>query len=805
MIKQIVYSTILVSLISFSEQLLGQSFTNVAQSMSIQTSLNTIDNYGASVSFYDFNQDGLDDLTFAAENDSILFYRNTGSGFEKVNLGIYGDGQVKQVLWVDVDNDFDFDLFISTYNGTPRLLVNDGNFSFSDNSVQAGLPSISTENYGASFADFNNDGFLDFYLANYNYGYTQNEEIRLNRLFKNNGDGSFSNITLTAGVGDSIKTSFQGLWFDYNRDGWIDLYVINDRYPFENTLFKNNGDETFTDITDGTGLEFPGGNPMTATIDDFNNDGYPDIYLTNIGNGNPTQHFVNNGDGTFTEQSQILGTQIDIFSWGAVWIDYDNDTWQDLYVASGHPFNLFAQEESKFFKNQDGQYFTSNNNSFQSTLVGKSHSVAKGDINNDGFYDIVSYNDEMADPFLWLNSGFSNNFVKLTLEGTSSNYNAIGANIQVFANGSMYSKSIYNVENYISQNSQHIIFGLGEAQIIDSIKVIYPSGLIDRYYNVQANTHHYLSEGETTASQIEIIGDSVFCDNSEVTLNIDTQNPLIWNQGSDSTHITTNSSGNYFALIQEQGFSYYSDTLSINFSQMPEIIEDITNVSCTNLSDGSAELFINSTINNSEYWINWSNGDLGNTIENVSSGTYYYYYSDIFGCADTASVEIGNPSQIFAIYDIQDETFGMDGKIDLVAFGGLPPYTFYIDGIQSEPPFEDLNSGSYLVEIIDDIGCIYDSLINVSSILGTTEQNGENISVSPNPFKGRSIKIHLPNSLDKLELALYNTLGKTVFAESYSDLNKGIKQISIPELPSGIYHLKISSPKHTKNYKLLKQ
>lgn len=804
MMKSFTQLLVLFLLVCFAKLVTCQTFTDVAQTLSIDANLSTLDNYGASVSFYDFNQDGLDDLTFAVENDSILFYENTGADFERFYLPIYGNGQVKQVAWVDIDNDHDLDLFISVYNGTPRLLINDGNFNFTDNSVQAGLPTVSTENYGVSFADFNNDSYLDFYLANYNYGYSESDHTRLNRLYKNNGDGTFDNITLSAGVGDSIKTSFQGLWFDYDRDGWIDLFVINDRYPFENTLFKNNGNETFTDVTAGSGLGFPGGNPMTITIDDFNNDGFPDIYTTNIGNGDVTQHFVNNGDGTFSEHSQALGTQINEYTWGAVWIDYDNDTWEDLYVATGHPSSFFPQVESKFFKNHNGQYFTFQNNFFQGNMTGASYSVAKGDLNNDGFYDIISYNDDLEDPYLWLNSGGTNNYIKLTLEGTTSNYNAIGAQIRVFANGNQYIKSVYSVENYIAQNSQHIIFGLGQAQVVDSIRVLYPSGKLDKYYNVNVNEHHYLVEGETSNIQVQYIGDSIFCDNSNATLFINTPDSLTWNNNDDSTHISINTSGSYYAMIHQPGFSFFTDTVQLQFSTMPQIFENIESASCADLADGSIELFINANINSSDYSLNWSNGETGLSIINLGAGNYTYYYQDIFGCSDTTTLNVPSPSPIIINLSVQQELLGGDGNIQLIANGGTPPYDYYFNGTQLAPPYENLNQGQYLIEILDQNNCSEDTLVNVNSILSLSEEAEDHFRIGPNPLIGSSFFIEPMVPSENLTIKIYDATGKEIFAECYTDLSNDKLTLDLANLKKGIYHLAILNSEGTHHFKLHK-
>ena len=792
--------------ISLQSICFAQTFTNNASFYNIETNLNSTDNYGASVSFYDFNQDGLDDLTFANENDSILFYLNNGNGFDRIGSFAYGDGKVKQVSWVDIDNDEDFDLFITVYDGTSKLLINDGNFNFTDVSTAAGLPTSFTRNYGVSFADYDNDGYLDFYLTNYTYGFLETDYDHLNRLYRNNGDGTFQNTTLTSGVGDSIRATFQGLWFDHNMDGWIDLFVINDRAPFENSFYENNGDGTFTDITDGSGLEFEGGNPMTITIDDINNDGYPDIYNTNVGNGNPTRMFVNNGDGTFTDQSVSMGTSLDVYSLGAVYIDYDNDTYQDLYVATGHPSQFFTQQKSMFYQNINGQYFLENPNPFLGDLKASSFAVAKGDLNNDGYYDIISYNDDGEDPFLWENSGGTNNYVKISLEGTLSNYSAIGSFIQVYANGECYSKFLYSVENYISQNSQHQIFGLGQAEIIDSVVIRFPSGHVDKYYDVSVNERYKFVEQQSTVYTVGLNSDSLNCSNLSFDLSVNSSDSVIWSDGQMGNSIEVNEEGTYFAQIILNNYTVYSDTISLELVDPPVIIADVEHVSCFGLNNGSVDLSLTPSVDTSNYSISWSNGDEGISISNLSAGFHEYHFEDIFGCLDSGLIYIEQPFPIHVLFNIQDEMNGNDGEVDLFIFGGTPPYTIEFDGQLTTPPIVGLSGGIYDVIIQDNSGCELDTVVEVNSLLSLTNNTDENsaFTVYPNPINKNSFNLRTIDTYQNVKIKMIDHLGKVIMQKSYDQLEKGQHYFHAPMLSSGIYTILFSTDSFTFSSRITK-
>jgi hypothetical protein len=477
-----------ISGLCFGQQLV---FSDVAQVMGIQF---PIQNYYGSVSFVDFDNDGLNDLSFSSRTGYPLYiFKNEGNTFTNVAevLDLDIEDWSMQLLWFDYDNDGDKDLFVAFDNETThnKLFRNNGNGTFTDVTIEAGLGTQPATTHVAACGDYNNDGWLDLYVTHYS-------EYTRNFLFKNNGNGTFTDVTIEAGVaGESSNPGFYKLplavtFLDYNNDGWADIYVANDHHT-GNFLFKNNSDGTFTDVSVSSNTNAEGF-MMGIAVGDYNNDGWLDIYTTNDPWGNFL--YKNNGDGTFTDVAEDLGVTVNKSCWGTNLFDYNNNGYLDLYVCveAGIPNNM-----NYFFKNNgDGTFTQMNNIGLEATNV--SFGTAIGDYNNDGFYDIVVNNANNA-PNLYRNIGGNNNWVKLKLTGVISNRDAIGTRIEAFFEGR---KIIWETTcgiSYSSQNSNYPILGVGQVDIVDSIVVKWPaSGIVDVLRNVEVNTLIDLTEGETT-------------------------------------------------------------------------------------------------------------------------------------------------------------------------------------------------------------------------------------------------------------------------------------------------------------------
>lgn len=487
-------------------QLNGQVlFDNKAESLGAGVACGNV-YLGSGISFFDYNGDGLDDITVGASNShNFTFLKNTGGSFEQEDLGINNGGfQSKQVIWVDYDNDGDYDFFSASDQTLSKLFRND-NGTFTDVTMAAGFPGVVYKTYGASWGDYNNDGFLDVFLS-----IRDTSELIPNILFRNNGDGTFTNVTVAAGLETIGYFSFCSAFVDFDRDGDQDIFVANDRYFFRNLMYRNNGDGTFDNISASSGTDFYM-DAMSTTIGDYNKDEYLDIYVTNTGGSNPPQGnvignvlFHNNGDFTFTNNAMATGTVFNSFSWGAVFLDADNDSYPDLYVSGPYDGST-GDLPSAFYYNMGDATFTIPENIGFDDDIRESYSNAIGDIDNDGFPEIVVMNNNDENIFLWQNlSPQNNNWIKIKLEGVVSNRMGIGSLIEVSAEGSVQVQYTLCGEGYLSQNSGYEFVGLNNAGVIDYINVTWLSGIVDHIENVAVNQHITIREGEGILENNEI-------------------------------------------------------------------------------------------------------------------------------------------------------------------------------------------------------------------------------------------------------------------------------------------------------------
>lgn len=479
-------------------------FIDVSNHLLLET--NHVAGYlGSGVSFVDFNNDGIDDLTFGDSNGAIKFYQCDGESFEQIDLGIEDPGaEVKSVSWVDIDNDGDLD-FMTTNRLSPNKLWRNDSGEFVDISSSCGLDqSHNTRSYGVSFGDYNNDGFIDFYICNYHTWIDSKE----NELYMNNGDGTFYETTEIAGVGNGFQQSFQSTFIDINDDGLLDLHVINDRLDMFNAFYMNNGDGTFTDKADEWNADL-GILAMSSSFGDYDRDGDLDLYVTNGYDGNVLlENQILDGMGSFVDMTMNYGVGEYELCWGADWIDYDNDGYLDLYVSSGidvysmYPdvLGTFPEVSNSLYSN-DGMMPFSQSYSDLPQSPQHTFAVASGDFNNDGFPDIVSHRLGTYASFL-KGTPSNNKWLKVKLVGVNTNTLGIGCEIEVNVikpNGDMQSlhEKVISGENYLGQNSYTQIFGLSNSVEIESVVVYWTGGEEEYLGPFDMNSLITLVEGET--------------------------------------------------------------------------------------------------------------------------------------------------------------------------------------------------------------------------------------------------------------------------------------------------------------------
>ncbi|MGI9543130.1 MAG: FG-GAP repeat domain-containing protein, partial [Cyclobacteriaceae bacterium] len=409
------------SLLVLTEIVAAQTFPEVAAVLGIDHHYG-LGSAGGGVSFYDFNQDGWDDLTFASHSgDSIYFFENRQGVFIKVPSFVTNFCESKQILWVDYDNDGDKDLFVSCYLAANRLYNNNGKMVFTDVTEQSGLPLSSEKTFGVAWADYDNDGWLDLYITNKPEGTGSSS----NQLYRNVENGSFIETTSVAGVADVGKKPFSVSFLDYNNDGAADIYIAQDKKAV-NTFLENNGDGSYDDVSvdSKSDLSMEG---MCVAVGDYDSDGYQDIYISNISEGN--RLLKNNGNETFSEVSENTGVAYHGIGWGSNFLDYDNDCDLDLYVSGS--LEGSDQVPSIMYTNNGAGNFENTDVGFAGDTV-ISFSNAIGDIDNDGYPDVAVNNFDEYPSMVWRNTGGTNNWIKIQLQGVQSNRDGIGTSIRAY-------------------------------------------------------------------------------------------------------------------------------------------------------------------------------------------------------------------------------------------------------------------------------------------------------------------------------------------------------------------------------------
>lgn len=471
---------------------------------------------GAGVSFADFNGDYIDDLSFADFQGNLKFYAGTGTdtGFVSTNLGLPAYPQeAKMVLWGDIDNDGDQDLFVTYRLAANKLYLNNGDDGMEDVSEEAGISIASRRSYGACFGDYNNDGFLDLYVCNYTGDF---DEFPFNELYENNGDGTFSEVLVEQNMNELGIQSFQGQWVDFNDDGLLDLHVSRDRLLYPNHYFEQQPAESiqpFLELGTERGLDLMI-NCMGSGVADCDGDLDSDIYLSGLP-GDMNWLMVNNGSGIFStedaEGNSAMGqVQVDKVSWAPNWLDADNNGFEDLHVATGfsvytiYPqvLSMYPNEPDGFFYNEGGSFTPAEEPPFvtDNTL---SFSTAVGDYNLDGFPDLVSHCvGEYAQ--LLRSTPNDNNWIKIHLKGVESNRDGVGAKIIVHTNdGVSRMRYTYAGEAYLSQNSRWESIGLADAEAVLSVEVHWPNGALTTHPGLDINRHWLLCEEGTSTLMFE--------------------------------------------------------------------------------------------------------------------------------------------------------------------------------------------------------------------------------------------------------------------------------------------------------------
>jgi hypothetical protein len=547
---------------------LGVQFTDVAK----QAGLNVktifggehrnkylLETTGCGAAFFDYDHDDWVDIFlvngwrfegFPKGQEPVchLFKNNRDGTFTDVTLkaGLARSGWGQACCVGDYNNDGWNDLFVSYY-GQNSLFRNNGNGTFTDVTKEAGLlQSRLRWNSGCTFLDYNKDGHLDLFVGNYidfdvktaplpedaNCTYKGIQvacgppglEGGKNLLYRNNGDGTFTDVSDKAGMNGTLGTyALSAAAGDLDNTGWPNIYVANDSTSA--TYYVNQKDGTFKDEAIEAGVAYsPDGKPqagMGVSIGDYNRDGLLDIVKTNFA-GDTDSLYMNLGDGSFDDRTYQAGLGINtrLLGWGVSFIDIDNDGWLDILVANGHVYpEVDGTQVDAAYAERKYLYRNLRNGQFEDvslvagsgiTAAVPARGFAVGDYDNDGRLDAVVNCVNAGPQLLHCDSTLNRSWIKIRTVGTKSNRSGIGARIKVTAQTGtpllsakpgaplVQIEEVRSCNGYYSASDLRIHFGLGDAQRADLVEIHWPSGAADTWKDLPANRLYVLEEGGKT-------------------------------------------------------------------------------------------------------------------------------------------------------------------------------------------------------------------------------------------------------------------------------------------------------------------
>ncbi|TDI84940.1 MAG: T9SS type A sorting domain-containing protein [Caldithrix sp.] len=470
---------VIVSLQLSGSIIYGQNFTRT-------TAGDIVNDTGRSTgcSWIDF--DGDEDLDLFVSNgnqnsEANFLYENNGDGtFTKITTGLIVTDSNTSIggTWGDYDNDGDPDLFVTNREGQNNSLYrNEGNGAFTK--ITSGkIVNDGGNSNSSSWVDIDNDNNLDLFVVNFN---------EANFLYMNNGDGSFTKIE-TGVIVTEVTFSICGIWGDYDNDNDPDLFIAN-AGSRNNSLYRNDNGGQFVKITTGA-IVNDGGSAIGCSWGDYNNDSYLDLFVANFLNQNNFL-YRNNGDGTFTKITSGAIVSDGGNSVGSTWSDFDNDGDVDLFVGND------GQNNFLYSNNGNGQFTKITSGDIVNT-GGSSFGLSSGDFDDDGNLDVFVANRAGETNFLFVSDGNGNSWLNVKCIGVVSNTSAIGVKVSIMA--TINDTLVWQTREISAQtgyNSETLRahFGLGNATLIDSLRVIWPSGTIDVFEGFLPNKLVTITEG----------------------------------------------------------------------------------------------------------------------------------------------------------------------------------------------------------------------------------------------------------------------------------------------------------------------
>jgi hypothetical protein len=672
-------------------------------------------NSGVGLGISDMNNDGLSDIIHLDLGRNLLIsYQMPGEAFNTIEYQSMANSSQWALCAADIDNNGFTDIFCGgNYDGLKVAVADNQGTSF-ELSV---LPGDNIFTQASNFADINNDGFVDIFACH---------DDGKSKIYLNDGNGSFieSNmIDFTTTPASDNSGNYGAVWSDIDNDGDIDLYIAKCRQGVSdasdprriNALYINDGQNNYTEMAEEYGLKI-GAQSWTADFGDMDNDGDMDCFITN--HDVDSQILENDGTGHFTDITASTNLDIPGLPIQGIWEDFDNDGYLDILVAGS---------KHSIWKNNGDKTFTF----IEAFGDNDMESFATGDLNSDGFIDVMGgyaniyTSPSDIDDVIWINSGNSNNYIGVNLTGIISNRAAIGSRIEIFGDWGTQIREVRAGESYGIMNDMQQIFGLGEANIIDSMVVKWPSGLVTSLTDLEVNQIYNILEQDCETMTIDVTADSdnfTLCEGDIITLSgPDGYDNYLWSNDVVTQNLNVSSPGMYFLQVEDdQGCIGLSSSIII---QGPEILNPVISTLDELTPCKGDEITIDLEGVDSNF--SWSNGAEDLSLSVSESGTYFV--EAINNCNQSylsneltvEYIEVGVPS-------IEPDTIIEAGSYTFTSNNALTNW------YENNPPVgEPIATGSlFETGILSENITIYAQAFNNNDqefFSGETEQIGSNV------------------------------------------------------------------------------
>lgn len=721
----------------------------------------------------DMNGDYLDDVVLIINTGLIIYFQTPTGTFNRKQYLIDG---ILNAEWNAVGGDFNgdgyTDLAIGDSGGLAIILYD----PIEDSYNMTNLP----ENYfvqRTTGVDIDLDGDLDLFSCNDN---------AINQIYQNDGDGNFtSNPSLLPTV--DLAGNYSNLWCDYDNDGDQDLQIskcyaldINIDDPERiNLFYHNNGDGTYTEVGESINMN-DNAQTWVTNMEDFDNDGDFDAYIVNHDFKN--RFMINDGTGHFTDI--IDDTNLDADDQGALESfahDFDNNGFVDIIMASN---------KKRIFLNNGDLTFTP-----VVTPMFMFFNSAVGDLDNNGFLDFVVSNT------LWLNQGNENNWIKINAEGIESNQNGIGSRVEIFGEWGKQTREIRAGRSFSTMSTITTHFGLGEASIIDSLVITWPSGLRTTKINPQINTTHLIQEIECVQNNVSLFQEEqiTICEGEVLELSVPSNiyENVVWSDGTEGLNIEITEAGIYFVTMIDPSDGCFITSNSVAVDVFTETAPSIFPTGEVEICGGDT-IFLIATVETADFM--WNTGETTKEIA-VGEAGEYFIQSTSTCTGELFTSEIVTISTAQAPLPIVTDISVQSGESITLTAEGEGIYWYSAEeggnvieiGNEFTTPFLSMDVTFYVVNVIETSNgnfCVSERVPVTVFVTSVEELFAElGVNVFPNPAD-TFIQIDIENTEEVHLITLVNELGQKIRTlDKIDNSNK----IELLDIPSGNYFLQFDT------------